>query len=868
LRIYKFHIPLGIESNLPLAKKLILFIFFALTVVGCSPITKTEQPAHSEWIKLDGSTAVGQTFSARYDGLNGIIIFLKSDNKYPKKLLLKLHNEHKNPEVIRESQIELEEIEGQGKYSFTFTPLQESTHQDYYFTLELDGPGTTLIGAAPGNTYLNGSLYLDGQPQNSQLSFNLQYASFPYYLGIASELALWIGVLFVVLAITALPGWGALSWLFPLWQNMHWVGKISFSIGIGLAFSPLLLLWTNVVGIQLGTLGAWLLPVLGFVSILFKIIWTRREEYNNKLKDEPLEQASKLKRIFFNLSEVNWNSLIESSIPDLAFLIVMGFVILTRFWPIRNLDAPMWGDSYHHTMISQLLVDNGGLFLYWQPYAELNTFSYHFGFHSIVSIFHSMTGIDVVQATLWIGQLFNILAISALYPLALLIGKNKWAGVIAVLIAGMLSPMPMYYVNWGRYTQLAGQVILPAAIIIIWSNLESPKNDWKWNGLIWLVIAGLALTHYRVLIFIPLFYLAFLLLQFRQMNVLSILSRSLLHASGALILILPWIVQVLEGKLPIIFGQQISTSVVQISQAAREANTIGDISFYLPMTLWILMLVSIVWGIWQRNKRSNIFSLWWLLILLAANPNWLRLPGTGVMTNFAIFIAAYFPASILIGSAAGSFLSRIGVGKINNLLDNKTSHQANKNLRKLIQNLLLPIILVVLVFGSSIGSIRARLNNVQPASHALVTRSDVRATKWIDEKLPSDAKFLVNSFFAYGNSLVVGADAGWWLPLLANRENSQPPITYGSERGPTADYVTRTNKLVSDIQTKGVSHPDVVAELQERNYTHIYIGQQQGQVNASSPPMLNPKELLNDQNFNLLYHQDRVWIFEINTSDG
>ncbi|MFN2280805.1 MAG: hypothetical protein ACK2TZ_03005, partial [Anaerolineales bacterium] len=74
--------------------------------------------------------------------------------------------------------------------------------------------------------------------------------------------------------------------------------------------------------------------------------------------------------------------------PRLALLFTIALIIAVRFWVIRSLDAPMWGDSYQHTMIAQLIVDHGGLFDSWQPYAEMTTFTYHFGFHSLVAVFH------------------------------------------------------------------------------------------------------------------------------------------------------------------------------------------------------------------------------------------------------------------------------------------------------------------------------------------------------------------------------------------------------------------------------------------------------------------------------------------------
>ena len=155
--------------------------------------------------------------------------------------------------------------------------------------------------------------------------------------------------------------------------------------------------------------------------------------------------------------------------------------------------------------------------------------------------------------------------------------------------------------------------------------------------------------------------------------------------------------------------------------------------------------------------------------------------------------------------------------------------------------------------------VRPRIRDVRPAEHALLTRPDLQAANWIEENLPVDAKFLVNSFFAYSGTLVVGSDGGLWLPLLTTRESTQPPLLYGSERATEAQYVQFTNSLIALIEEKGIDHPEVLQELNQRNITHIFIGQQQGQVNTISP-LLVPEDLVVSRFFRPVYHQDRTWI--------
>lgn len=90
--------------------------------------------------------------------------------------------------------------------------------------------------------------------------------------------------------------------------------------------------------------------------------------------------------------------------------------------------------------------------------------------------------------------------------------------------------------------------------------------------------------------------------------------------------------------------------------------------------------------------------------------------------------------------------------------------------------------------GSSFPFVRERIRDVRPNQYALATRADLRAADWIRQNLPPDSKFLVNSFFAYGDTLIVGSDGGWWLPSLTGRKTNLPPMPYATERGPFVGY--------------------------------------------------------------------------------
>jgi hypothetical protein len=121
----------------------------------------------------------------------------------------------------------------------------------------------------------------------------------------------------------------------------------------------------------------------------------------------------------------------------------------------------------------------------------------------------------------------------------------------------------------------------------------------------------------------------------------------------------------------------------------------------------------------------------------------------------------------------------------------------------------------------------------------------------------------VNSFPAYGGTLVVGSDAGWWLPLLAGRANSVPPLNYGTEKGPSPDYINQVNSLTWKLQKQDMDAPETVQMLCERGFTHVYIGQREGRVNYSGPHVLSLEEMLRSPAYSLIHQQDKVAILGI-----
>ena len=647
----------------------------------------------------------------------------------------------------------------------------------------------------------------------------------------------WVQVLLVGVLVYFLPGWALLELCWPDPASLRWPEKVGLSAGVSLAVYPVILLVANQIGIQPGPAMAVIPILLGLAGLAWKFRSTRLAD---------------VRRSF-----LGWLSGLHRY-PDLALGALILIALGVRLLAVQGLEAPMWGDSYQHSLITRLLVENGGLFESWEPYEELQSFTYHFGFHAQAAAMEWLTPLDSPQAVLITGQILNLLAVITLVPLALKTGGKRWAGVFALMIAGLLAPMPMAYTNWGRYTQLAGQAILPAVVMVGWVVLDSDRTFWRTIGLGWIAIAGLALTHYRVLLIAGVFFAAYLLIRIWRPGRLVVFGRLAALGAGAFLIFLPWLARLLGGPLADLAASQLSTPPSSDSVwALYNALDLANLGNFLHPILWLATLASAVAGIVLRRRNYVLITLWWALLVLATNPNWILLPGAGLMSNFAIAIAAYIPAAVLTGSAAGELVESLrSRGRASQTAPEEVLPKEPPGWAE-------AALLVFVLSAGLLGGI-SRLGDIDPEAHALVTEADRAAMDWIQLNLPQETRFHVNQFFAFSDSVTVGADAGWWIPLLAERKTDLPPINYGFEIGPRPDYREWINELPALILERGIDSPEVLAAFEQRGLTHIYLGQRQGRVNHDGSQALDPQTLLDSPNFDLVYQRDGVYIFMIN----
>jgi hypothetical protein len=658
-----------------------------------------------------------------------------------------------------------------------------------------------------------------------------------------------------LLALYTLPGLALLRLLLPRDSALHPAARLLLALGVSVALPPLLLLLAQQVGLPWGRLATWLYLLLALLLVVY-----------------PTHADGRLYR---GGSDRRWPwQGIHLDVASGALLVVGGLVLLINLFVARALPTGLFGDSYHHTLITRLLVEHGGLFDSWQPYAPLTTLTYHFGFHSNAAFAHWLTGFEVTQSVLISGQMLIAVSVVLLALLLLLLGAPLWAGVWAVLLVGFMLALPTSFVNWGRYTQTTGHVVLVATLgswMLLAEQVARSATEHRWSEL-WRAVAphwrmlllaalmttALMLTHYRVVIFGALFvasYLLALLLAARSGRVVAaVIGAALPGVALALLLAAPWLHNVLEGYL-------LRNAIGMVSGGAGSSQMDFTVRltpvhpFYMPRFVVGAALVGLLVACWQRRWRLALPMIWAVLLIAVVVPQVVGLPGTRLIDYLTSYSALYLTLPLL----AGYLVAQVQAGAARLLARWKVPAPLGYAL------------LALMLGGGVLWGVPARLEAVHGQTQ-LVTYADMTAMRWIREHTPPDARFLVNSFSSYGGTLIVGSDAGWWLPLLTGRRSTLPPITYGIELAEEPGYAQQVNALAADLRglpltdrtpvVLDLTTPAALQRLREAGVNYVYSG-------ATAPAgdarvdYIDTERLAASPAYEQVYQRDGVEIFRL-----
>lgn len=515
----------------------------------------------------------------------------------------------------------------------------------------------------------------------------------------------------------------------------------------------------------------------------------------------------------------------------IGWIVVVGLVSLTRVLEIRGIAAPLWVDSLHHTLLVRIAGETGRIPTSLEPYLPIPSLRYHWGYHTIVAAWRSVARLPLIEAVLWSGQILNALIAVVMYALGAFVLRSPRSGLIAAVVAGLLSILPAYYVTWGRYTQLTGLLLLPGLLIASMALAEHPRWSWRLILPTALLLSGLMLIHYRVLVFYAAFMLPYLLLLIiqRPRSIGSVALRFVAVGALATLIIAPWAWEMLQRVL--------------IPYATAPAGLAGSDSYNSASwqllwygnnpVLYVFAVVGTLLAVALRRWRVAAIAAWIGVLFLLANPPVFGLPATWFINNDSVTITLFMPVALLVAFAA-------------NQLAQWLERFSPAGIKRWTRWTLAAAFMAIAAFGT--WQLRSVVNQVT----VLAQPGDVQALRWAEANTPQDARFLVNST-PWLNGSYRGTDAGWWLLPVAGRWVTTPPAVYIYGRPEYRREVEALNQRITEITPTAM---DTLKHLiRDERITHVYVGNQSGPIKADM--------LFGDPIFTPLYDENGVTIFAV-----
>lgn len=544
------------------------------------------------------------------------------------------------------------------------------------------------------------------------------------------------------------------------------------------------------------------------------------------------------------------------SLRDAAlFLLAVLFVaalVAWRFYQASTLAFAPWVDSVHHTLVVRIIMEWGGLppdFLSYLPVP----FYYHYGFHLMAALFAGWTGLQPDQVVLWFGQVMNALVALSVYRFAealidccdtpVVRGHRRQRALFAALLVGFAFQMPAYYLTWGRFTMLAGLVLLGPALATVLDVWREPARREGWLRLT-LLTAGLSLTHYFTLLLLALFLLilgifwsaGFLR---RRLGFGAIWPLIAFSALGVLLAV-PWLWRML-------MYQNQSAVINVVNPFDRSPDAVERVTEYLTYLNYLigpdhnrilLGIASVGLLLALTRAATRPLAVWALLIGALSLPWGLRL-GPFRPDHFAIVL--FFPASILLAN-----LVITSIEALKTALEKPVQLSAARQWIRWFQM----GIFVLLAAGFAAWGISST-RNVINESTIIATHADAAALEWIRQNIPPDARFYNNSV-PWQAGIYRGVDGGYWLLPYTGRQSMIPPIVYNWGEPAYVDQIARLAGRASQLNS---CTPEFWELVRDANLSHIYLREGQGN--------LQPQHLADCPRIHLLYSQDGVYVYEI-----
>jgi hypothetical protein len=158
----------------------------------------------------------------------------------------------------------------------------------------------------------------------------------------------------------------------------------------------------------------------------------------------------------------------------------------------------------------------------------------------------------------------------------------------------------------------------------------------------------------------------------------------------------------------------------------------------------------------------------------------------------------------------------------------------------------------VVLMAAFLGSHMAVMQ-VEPYRY-FVTQADLTAMAWINENLPPDAQFAINTTFWVPGS-PMGTDAGYWIPYFTRRSTTASANLLNLGAKEYATRIRQMSQAAVDLATDNAA----LDKLREMGVNYIYIG---AKGNFDGPGLV-PKKIRQTPGVEVVYQQSGVTILRL-----
>lgn len=571
-----------------------------------------------------------------------------------------------------------------------------------------------------------------------------------------------------------LPG-AAIERLLKIGPAADVASRIALQLALGMAFWPVIFLWTSFLPLHWT---GWVVRAVVGVTAASAFLRNSGGRF------------------------VRWITLWSALLS--AILVVTGW---TRLRAVASLVLPPWVDAVHHTMIVRLFLMRGAVPVTYDPFLTDASAFYHWGFHAMTAVLCWFTGrtdpFDVPAVMLSFGQWLNALTPLFVYAAARSLTRSRVAGIVAAALAGLVSYYPAYYVSWGRYTHLAGVLLLLAWIALATRSRITTRSA----AALAIVAAGLTLVHVRLAFFAVTFAVIVIVVRLIRRRSVALL---LIAAAIAAVLLTPWLIRM----------RSVAAGAIAPTDSRWTTPTdVHESNLWVPHTAELLSIatagISGMAGIGPLTTAGRILSaVWWIaviilyvrrrppaplqhaLVILAAwcGLTMLILNGTRLQfaSNTSAAITAWIPicvaAAIWSAAAVPSLWKRRGM--------------------------------IVIVAICAVIGVRTLSNVINPGT-ILATEADVAALRWL-RNAPPDSTIIGRVRGWYGGAFI-GADGAYWASVLTDRRSLPPPSLYRWTNAPEASAEVALFLARWQREYPGVGG-STLEEARKLGVTHVYFG--------------------------------------------